>query len=142
MKTTGREFNMLQDVITHFGEDPINRRSEEEGLYETYCVYSRQENKPNNIGCAIGMYLSDKVAEKLDRNDEGSIKDILKNPELKKLLPKWMLAIDPNFLEDIQILHDNDFIWNDKGLTEKGLDIVRMICKNYDLPFKKLKFPK
>lgn len=134
-------FWMLQDAITHFGSDPKNNRaviSTSDGK-EGKCNYSRVNG---NLGCAIGMYLSDKVAEDLDSLDATSIDDIIEYyPEC---LPKWMLKLDPKFLFDLQNFHDSQFHWNLKNncISKVGIGKVEYICKEYDLPFKELTFPK
>ena len=135
-KKTGREFNMLQDVITHFGKNPDEIRStKQHGI----CTYEPLKNKPKSLGCAIGMYLNNKVAEKLDNQLESSIKDILSKRRLKALLPKWMQNMDKEFLMKVQSLHDHITFWSIRGLSKEGKKQVRLICEEHDLAFKQLK---
>jgi hypothetical protein len=105
--------NMLNEVVKHFSSNSFELRSSNNG-----CFYNPPKDKPNSIGCAIGMYLSKKTAKVLD--EHSNITNILNTPKLCKLLPKWMQKMNSNFLHEIQNLHDNDIYWNNKGLTELG----------------------
>lgn len=122
--------NMLNDVINHFGEDPVKLRATNGGLR---CFYTRCEKKhPNNIGCAIGMYLSDEVAEKLDKVHMGNIIVVMNIERYRVLLPKWMQEMPEDILYKIQKLHDNAENWLIKGLSNYGKEQVKLIKKAID----------
>lgn len=129
---------MLQDVITEFGANPLERRSVGENLN---CYYYPKENKPQSKGCAIGMYLSDEVAKKIDSIGCISIVSLFYIDEYN-LLPKWMRKMDLLFLSDIQELHDNKIFWGDNEISELGIKHIKTICKTYNLNFDELIFPK
>lgn len=135
MKLTGRELNMLQDVITEFGSNPDAKRS----FTPNGCKYNPPKRKPLSRGCAIGMYLPVEVCKKLDGT--GSIDMVLHTVTKRKLLPEWMLEMDDRFLGTIQNLHDIPGYWTETGLSSSGIQYVKDICKQYKLDFKQLKFP-
>jgi hypothetical protein len=130
---------MLQDVVTQFGKNPkVTRAISSEGAS---CRYSRTNNK--NLGCAIGMYLPDSLAKKLDSSDETSVLSY----RVFERLPKWMIRVGedtdrPNFLGALQNLHDTNSYFNDKGFSKEGIWEIKNICNRYELDFKGLKFPK
>ena len=129
--------SMLQDVITEFGENPKERRSQ---TSLSVCKYIQPDNKPHSKGCAIGMYLSDEAANELEGN--GGIFEILLDETLIPYLPKWMLKMDRSFLTNIQHLHDCDDYWCDDNITEEGIEYVKLICEKNELNFDELIFPK
>lgn len=129
-----REQNMLQDVITHFSKDPEQKRS-----FSGHCLYNPPEDQPESIGCAIGMYLSAKLAQKLDDLDNSSI-DLILQTEDSELLPKWMQEMDVSFLGKIQSLHDEHKNWTETNISSRGKQFVRKICKKYKLSYKDLIF--
>lgn len=133
-----QQFNMLQDVITHFSKNPFELRSVN-NINEA-CLYMPPIDKPLSTGCAIGIFISEKLAKELD--DVGSINYIFQNKSYKISLPKWMQKMDIKFLQDLQDLHDTNDNWTDINISEIGIKWVEGICNRYDLPFKKLKFKK
>lgn len=120
--------HMLNDVVEHFGKDPMSLRSV--GLMG--CTYKAPANRPFSIGCAIGMYVKPENRAHLD--GEGAILDIIDSPRHKALLPAWMRKMDYRFLAEIQKLHDNEVFWNEKGLSDHGMQFVNRIIENYGLP--------
>jgi len=141
MRQANRDYSrcqsMLQDVITEFGENPLERRSiKENGL----CMYIPPASKPNSKGCAIGMYLSDKAANQIEGS--GLINQILIDETLTPYFPKWMLKMDLDFLIQVQELHDGKNYWHDDCISEEGIEKVKDICKEFELDFDKLIFPK
>jgi hypothetical protein len=118
--------NMLNEVVKHFSSNPFELRSSNNG-----CFYNPPKDKPNSIGCAIGMYLPIKTAKVLD-NDTSNITNILDTPKLSKLLPKWMQKMNGDFLQKIQSLHDYSDYWDDKGLTKYGKTEVNEIKRYLD----------
>lgn len=117
-----QHLNMLNTIVKHFSKDPEKLR----GLNNNKCQYIRNNN-PGNIGCAIGMFCSDKVANKLDKTNY-SIIDIFEKPS-KKLLPKWMQKMNVDILQDFQTLHDSMHYWDNEGLTIQGKQEVLRIKK-------------
>jgi hypothetical protein len=114
--------NMLNDVVEHFSSNPFELRSNS----NSGCFYNPPKDKPNSIGCAIGMYLPSKICSKI----EGHSINLTINTNLFNLLPKWMQKMDNYFLISLQSLHDKDDYWNDEGLTAIGKNKVEEI-NNY-----------
>ena len=128
---------MLQDVVTHFSKDPVGLRAVN---CTGGCFYTRVlENSPDNIGCAIGMYLTDEQAEILE-NGYAPIWSVLNNTP--QHLPDWMRKLHFDFLTNLQNLHDFDSYWNKTNISIKGKIKVEEICKEFHLDFKKIKFKK
>ena len=128
--------NMLNDVVEHFSSNPCKLRSRSKiGT----CLYNPPSYKTESIGCAIGMYISKEDAMYLDIHG-GTIEsvfnvyeDLSYNEELWYKLPKWMQKMDPNFLSEIQNLHDVDENWTNTTISEKGEGVVLSIIKTYNL---------
>lgn len=130
-----QQFNMLQDVISHFATNPDELRS---SLCDSTCTYyPNLKLSPKSIGCAIGIYLNWKTAKELDNLEQTSIHCILDNKH-KTILPLWMQKMNKNFLSDIQALHDDEYHWNSEGLAENGKRYIKTICDKFNLPFSKL----
>lgn len=123
--------NMLNMVVEHFSKDPKNLRaiftSDLMG-YSPSCTYSRKPGIPENIGCAIGMFLSDEVAEILDKNfTNTSVENLIESAPY--LFPKWMQEMPIDFLNDLQRLHDDKDYWNleKNTISEEGLKFIEQI---------------
>lgn len=134
-----QQFNMLQTIITHFSKDPEGLRAyDTEHWGSSVCSYTAPTSKPKSIGCAIGMFLSDKKAEEFEQFG-GSIEDL--KCEAPEIFPKWLIAMDVNFLQACQDLHDISSHWDVDGLSFKGKRKVAAICNNYALPYDLLMEP-
>jgi len=120
--------NMLNDVVKHFSKNPKELRSIS---ICNSCLYMPPESKPKSIGCAIGMYLPNKVARQLDRSDDTDIVTVFN--DYLTLLPKWMQKMDVSFLNSLQRLHDINSNWDEKGLSKSGKEEVKDIIKEYNL---------
>ena len=129
---------MLQDVVTHFSENPKELRS----IDNNKCLYNPPANKPNSIGCALGMYINTKNAKKLDTCEGSAIWNIWKKEKNKKLLPKWMQKIDIGFLTKLQNLHDCNNNWTDDNITKEGKSFVKGMCKAFKLDYNSIQFKK
>lgn len=135
-ETKNQMFWMLQDVISYFSKNPVKYRSK--SLYEK-CSY---QSNGVTAGCAIGMYIDQDLAKELDDCEDSSISEISYNINIFQKLPEWMKIMPIDFLSELQALHDNDFNWDKNNLSKDGIDTVKEICENFDLPFKKLTFKK
>lgn len=133
-----QQFNMLQDVITEFSDNPSEKRSIKNAPNSVKCSYNPPDSKPLSKGCAIGMYLPVNLARKLDRLGSTAIEDVM--VECPELLPKWLREMDVTFLQCIQTLHDDSSYWNEDGLTELGMKHIKFLCAHYGLSFDNLKF--
>lgn len=130
-------FWMLQDVITYFGSNPGENRcvNEDKG-----CFYNPPEDS-KSMGCAIGMYLDEKLAKKCDKI--GTIEDIYQyEAKLFKKFPKWMQNMPIEFLETIQSFHDDCWSFNPNGISDFGKNKLHNICDKFKLPYNSLTFPK
>jgi hypothetical protein len=127
--------NMLQEVVTQFGQNPNVMRAVND---LANCSYERT-NK-HNLGCAIGMFLDDRTAKKLERFDDKAISTFLGNG--CKYLPIWLFKIDSSFLQSIQQLHDSNLYFDKKGFSKMGKTKIKDICKAFKLNYKEIKYPK
>lgn len=50
-----------------------------------------------------------------------------------QFLPNWMVEIDKYFLKSVQRLHDVNYYWNNKTISEDGKNQVNYIISSYDL---------
>lgn len=121
------ELELLEDTVKYYSED-IRRRCK-----RTNCTYSPITVGKEGIseGCAIGRHLDKDFALEIDNLDLScsGIMAVLEETD-KSRFPEWMLKMKPNFLEHLQDLHDRDFYWNEKGLSEEGINCVNMIKNN------------
>lgn len=129
--------NMLQEIVTHFGKNPRELRSVQSHEHGGCLYHPNLELTPKSIGCAIGMYLDWDVAKKLDGGSSVAIGNIFEGNR-KQLLPEWMQKLDVHFLKKCQRLHDYMFFWNEKGISDRGKEEVKEICKQFKL--KPIKF--
>lgn len=117
--TTQQE--LLDNTINHFN---INNRATTEKGHSMY--------RCNNIGCAIGREISNKLAKSLQS-------EIFSFPvvqdEVFYKLPKRLQKLDRIFLMWIQVLHDSKENWNEEGLSAIGISKVKAICIKYNLKF-------
>ena len=129
------ELELLEDTIKYYSENPERRC-----VNVKSCYYSPITANKESIseGCAIGRHLDKDFAlqiDKLDSNDKfygdsGIIKVLsfmLKEEENKSKFPDWMLKMSPDFLSEIQGLHDVNSNWDKNGLTQEGLEYVNEI---------------
>ena len=136
-ETKNQMFWMLQDVISYFSKNPVKYRSK--SLYGK-CGY---QSNGVTAGCAIGMYIDQDLAKELDDYEDSSILEIFEQCKSSfQKLPEWMKIMPIDFLSELQALHDNDFNWDKNNLSKDGIDTVKEICENFELPFKKLTFKK
>jgi hypothetical protein len=130
--------NMLQAVIDQFAPNPKERRSV--NINKRVCMYNPPKDKPESIGCAIGMFLGTKTAKKLDKSldCDSSIEYLIQ--EYPEILPTWIKRMNAEFLDSLQRLHDNENNWKDKGFTKLGILTIKDICQEYELDYKILDF--
>jgi hypothetical protein len=118
----------LEDTIKYYSEN-VKRRC----TTVKACYYSPVSAKKEGIstGCAIGRFLKPEDAIKIDSHDPMSIHNVLSHGELKDLIPQWMQDLGTEFLKQVQGIHDNDFNWNEEGLTPLGWINVNQIKDRY-----------
>lgn len=128
---TKEEF--LKDLIDYYSVNPLERRNGS----EPYCTYAPKTTLTE--GCAIGRHLQGtfeekKTWDKIDASYTDIVKELLnEDTEIKDLRPEWMKAMDINFLQNCQGLHDSGSCWTDEGLSEYGKVRVNDIISFYDL---------
>jgi hypothetical protein len=115
----------LQDTLNYFWGRP-ERKCQDENIGS--CVYSPIGESE---GCAVGRYLSLKLANKLDGIPFGVG---VGNAQVFKKLPEWMQALGQPFWVKMQYLHDNSyFAKKDKSF------VINHMEKYVDMS--KIKFP-
>lgn len=111
-----KRLEFLEDTIAYYSED-VNRRA----VNNMRCSYKTEDGKK----CAIGRYISEKKYNSIiEGHGVGS-------SVVYKLLPKKILDLDIDFLDDIQDLHDQNYHWDKNGLTEKGIDFKNKIIEKF-----------
>ena len=125
------EQEYLEDTVKYYSKNPNKLRCQ----YNGYCTYSSGEK--GVVGCAIGRKLTKKNREYFDREymDGITIGDILNLDIHKKLLPVWMRNMKDTFLKGLQVLHDTEEYWDDKGLSKSGKQHVKSRFSHLNLKF-------
>jgi hypothetical protein len=112
-----KQIDFLNDTVKYYSED-TNRRST--GVFS--CEYY---NESNGKCCAIGRFIEDKkLSKELDSEFEDSS---VSNDDVFLLLPLSLQELGQTFLHNIQRLHDQDYMWNENGITPSGIRFVDMI---------------
>ena len=109
----------FNDTINHYNSN--NRGERASGT----CSYM--------AGCAIGRHLDKKLCKVLDAIPHSSVS----NAKVFNMLPKELQALGQEFLAAIQSLHDVSSCWDEKGLTEEGLEQANNIKYRFNLNHKK-----
>lgn len=113
---------LLNNTVARYNSN--NRGTHEDGKFSSCCYISKNEQKR----CAIGVEVSTKLAQKL----EGNVDGVYENYQFQ-MLPDRLKKMGQSFLIDIQKLHDSKTFWNEKGITNRGIEEVKIIVNNYSL---------
>jgi hypothetical protein len=127
------ELELLEDTIKYYSEN-----TERRCVNVKSCYYSPITAHKEGIseGCAIGRHLDKDFALQIDKYDDDFDGDsgiiqvlsvMLEEEENKSKFPDWMLKMNPNFLQDIQGLHDANSNWDKNGLSQEGLECEKEI---------------
>ena len=110
-----RREDLLNDTINHYNSN--NRSITLSGQCYYYPVNDKSE------GCAIGRLIKDKELCKTFgcRNVN----------EVFSEIPKELQELGPEFLSQLQCLHDVGANWNESGLSENGKEVVEFIREIY-----------
>ena len=108
-----KQLQFLNDTVNHFN---INNRGANK--FTNRCSYKD--------GCAIGRHLTPELCDKFDKNGSALF-------ALFDQLPKNLQELGKDFLREIQILHDNEYNWNQTGLSKIGKEKVEYIKRVYNL---------
>jgi hypothetical protein len=120
-KATKKEmYRLLDIVVKHFSKDPKALRSISS---DGFCSYFPPKNKPKSIGCAIGMFIPWGHKVRWEALEGVSVDTSI----LFDALPKDLKIYSKGFLHDLQHLHDDERYWEVKGLSEFGVDLVKII---------------
>jgi hypothetical protein len=116
---TKEEF--LLDTIEYYAED-TNRRGEVDGNCRL---------RINDKRCAIGRYIADEVYAEEGETLEGcTIIQLID----KKVLSEEIIGLDEEFLNRVQIFHDDSHYWEeDKGLTKIGKIALSKLLITWDI---------
>lgn len=128
-----KQLLFLEGVVNTYTSK--NRCVTIDGIGITKCKYA--PTNPNTPGCAIGKELTLELAKYLDDTftggsnlDKGSA---VNNPLLFELLPKELQILERTFLVKVQQLHDDEYFWDVKGLSELGKSQLKSIKNQFYL---------
>ena len=113
-----KQLEFLNDTISHFNS--TNR-----GINKTVgnCSYV--------AGCAIGRHLPKELCERFDSGDYKYT--AILNLNIFNQLPDNLKELTIEFLDQIQGLHDREYYWDEKSLTNEGLEKVNIIKAKFSL---------
>lgn len=118
------KLEILNETIQFYGEDN-NRRA----IEESSCLYNTSDGRH----CAVGRCFLKRI-KSLGINfkqNSGVTPDMIDDFE-KKLLAKYRGHSDKFWL-NLQMLHDDDGVWDEKGLTERGERKVKEFKEIFDI---------
>ena len=115
MKTQEDKLKLLEETKLYYSEDPLRRCTGHFG-----CFYSGSSNKKTtSLGCAIGRLIPTELAEEIDtefkHNEQFS--GVI---HIFDRLPTELQEYGKSYLVQLQMFHDSDSYWNDKGITSRG----------------------
>ena len=88
------------------------------------CFYINEEGdkvfiyKIDDFYSPIGRHLGEHICYKWNNVNESNIQNLW--TVFRNDIPVWMRDLGINFMRKIQEFHDNEFNWNERGLTEQG----------------------
>ncbi len=110
-----RQLAFLEDTIKFYSEDVSRRAITGEGR----CMYRTADGRK----CAIGRHIpDDKYTKVIETSSVGELVMIC--------LPEEIQELGKSFLNSVQMLHDNDIYWNQKGLSIEGEGRIECIKEN------------
>lgn len=118
MKTEERRLQLIEDTVLYYSQFSRSMCYDEEGDY-FYPCFSGDTSKLNTAGDALGRLLTPQRRNTIDK--------IYGETPLENLwneLPKEILELGQHFLIELCVLHDNSSFWEDKKLSEEGLEFV------------------
>lgn len=117
MKT---KLQIIQETADYYGENSSRR-----GLTNGYCDYIAD----NGNRCAVGR--CSKLNKKLS-DIAGPINDILSEEYTDKQFfkPEYQ-GHSAEFWRDLQVFHDGDYFWTNKGLSAAGRRKLTSLKKKY-----------
>ena len=108
----------LDETVAFYSEDVSRRAVEDDNVT---CRYRIDEKK-----CAIGRHIPDEIYH--NSIEGGGIESLL----VRECLPKEIIDLGISFLNHVQALHDNNFNWNEHGLSDSGElhynAIIKIFC--------------
>lgn len=111
---------IIDETVAFYSAD-VTRRSKKDG----YCVYAGKDGTK----CAYSRCWREGVwkAEYEDRNPKHE-----KMPLPDELVEERYKGHSAMFWKKLQRLHDNDYHWDQTGLTEKGKEYVEIIKNEFN----------
>ena len=122
----------LAEALNYYVVKPSRRCRTEKA-----CAYSGVTLGIKTKGCIVGYFLSAKQRLEWDKAGVSCLSYL--NTKGVNKTPKIILD-NLNTFERFQALHDGTNYWDEKGLTDKGIGILKIIIREMKLnpePFKK-----
>ena len=116
---------VLEDTVKHYRLG--NRSVVTNEFYTENCTYI-PNNPKKSEGCAVGRLVKDKrLLAKLDKTSNGIIGGDYDE------LPKYIQVLGSDFLNKLQVLHDEPAYWNTKGISKMGKVRVNELKEIFEL---------
>jgi hypothetical protein len=120
--------DVINETVEFYVADPVNRRSlsndPDDEIHSNGCLY----NGPDGKQCAFA-----RCANRIDKKYEGlSAYKILDAEGINILKDEKQHLDNTYFWEELQNLHDNDFYWNESGLSTDGQEYVKELLEKYN----------
>lgn len=125
MKRTKEEYyNLLEDTVSYYSESPVTKRGMNHSLGGNGCAYY---NPNNGNMCAAGRFLLNVEQYARTSNNTESIDFLLQDDIDSPLLKPEARGFSMDFWIKLQDLHDRNKYWTDTGLSEAGIERVKII---------------
>ena len=114
-----KQLDFLNDTVKHFN---LSNR----GISKKTGSCSYQD------GCAIGRHIDVELCKGLDSSEDFNGSSVASERIFDKL-PDNLKELTQDFLNAIQILHDDRRYWSSTGLSGKGQQTVSLLKEEFDL---------
>lgn len=122
MKEKMTYLDVLEETINFYTVDPVNRRSVD--ISNGNCFYSYEGKN-----CAFARYMDDvdNFIKKYPLYNHETARTIIKTFGMDVMKKQVRNLTDLQFWGKIQILHDDEYYWNETGLSEDGIEYANEI---------------
>ena len=129
MRTKREYLDLLDETVKYYSEDPSRRAVAKNTNGDTICRYRTEDNRKCAVGRCLETYNPMIENWSVDKKDFTASGDFIVKEEY--FFEKYK-GFNRSFWTQLQLLHDGESYWNEKGLSEDGSWDFANICKNIE----------